>query len=161
MKLVNLHQEITKTFILISFPLTRKEEPLHESLLKTKLQPALPSERIKDAVEALDAEIDSQLRVQQLIGRVIPLTTNITTKNHMRRKYVTFTWQRGIKIGQGRFGKVYTAVNNNTGEMMAVKEIAFQYNDTTTIKRVAEELKILEGISHRNLVKYYGIEVHR
>lgn len=63
-------------------------------------------------------------------------------------------------LGQGRFGKVYTAVNNNTGEMMAVKEIALQHNDSITIKRVSDEMKILEGISHRNLVKYYGVEVY-
>lgn len=82
-------------------------------------------------------------------------------KSHIRRRYVTFTWQRGIKIGQGRFGKVYTAVNNSTGEMMAMKEIALQHNDNLTIRRIAEELKILEGINQKNLVKYYGLEVHR
>lgn len=74
---------------------------------------------------------------------------------------MTFSWQRGIKIGQGRFGKVYTAVNNNTGDMMAVKEISVQHNDNGAIKRVAEEMKILEGIVHRNLVRYYGVEVHK
>lgn len=145
----------------LGFDSYRKEEPLHESIVKIKLQPAPHSERVRDAVEALDSEIDEALRKQRLIGQVIPVSNNLTTKCHIKRKYVTFTWQRGIKIGQGRFGKVYTAVNNSTGEMMAVKEIAVQYNDTSTIKRVAEELKILEGISHRNLVKYYGIEVHR
>lgn len=139
----------------------RKEEPLHESTVKIKLQPALYSERVRDAVEALDAVIDEELRKQHLIGRVQAVPSNVTGRCHIKRKCVTFTWQRGIKIGQGRFGKVYTAVNNSTGEMMAMKEIALQHNDTSTIRRVAEELKILEGVSHRNLVKYYGIEVHR
>lgn len=140
----------------------RKEEPIHESLVKIKLQPALHSERVRDAVEQLDAQIDKHLINQRLIGHVVNVSNDNTTgKSHIRRKCVTFSWQRGIKIGQGRFGKVYTAVNNNTGEMMAVKEIAVQYNDLSTIKRVAEELKILEGITHRNLIKYYGIEIHR
>lgn len=98
---------------------------------------------------------------QHLIGKVVPVSNHGVGKSHVRRKCVTFSWQRGIKIGQGRFGKVYTAVNNNTGEMMAVKEMAVQYNDSDPIKKVAEELKILEGITHRNLVKYYGIEIHR
>lgn len=66
-----------------------------------------------------------------------------------------------MQIGQGRFGKVYTAVNNNTGELMAMKEIAIQPGETRALKNVAEELKILEGIKHKNLVRYYGIEVHR
>lgn len=56
---------------------------------------------------------------------------------------------------------MYTAVNNSTGELMAMKEIAIQPGETSAIRKVAEELKIFEGINHRNLVKYYGVEVHR
>lgn len=44
---------------------------------------------------------------------------------------------------------------------MAMKEIPIQPGETRAIKKVAEELKILEGINHRNLVRYYGIEIHR
>lgn len=66
-----------------------------------------------------------------------------------------------FQIGQGRFGKVYTAVNNSTGELMAMKEIAIQPGETKAIRNVAEELKIFEGISHKNLVKLYGVEIHR
>lgn len=42
-----------------------------------------------------------------------------------------------------------------------MKEIMIQPNETRAIKNVAEELKIFEGISHKYLVKYYGVEVHR
>jgi len=56
---------------------------------------------------------------------------------------------------------VYTAVNNETGELMAMKEIQLQPNDHRTIRRVAEELRIFEGIQHNNLVRYYGVEIHR
>lgn len=66
-----------------------------------------------------------------------------------------------LQIGQGRFGKVYTAVNNSTGELMAMKEIAIQPGETKAIKNVAEELKIFEGINHKHLVKLYGVEIHR
>lgn len=44
---------------------------------------------------------------------------------------------------------------------MAMKEITIQPNETRAIKNVAEELKIFEGISHKYLVKYFGVEVHR
>lgn len=56
---------------------------------------------------------------------------------------------------------MYTAVNNSTGELMAMKEIAIQPGETKAIRNVAEELKIFEGISHRHLVKLYGVEIHR
>ncbi|KAF5306496.1 hypothetical protein FQR65_LT07324 [Abscondita terminalis] len=137
---------------------TRKEEPLQDTYIKV---PTCRSDRVRESIEALDASLDEELRSQDLIGRVIKHTKEPVSKAQIRRRYVTFTWQRGIKIGQGRFGKVYTAVNNNTGEMMAVKEIALQRNDKHTIRQVAEELKILEGISHNNLVKYFGLEVHK
>lgn len=45
--------------------------------------------------------------------------------------------------------------------MMAVKEIALQPNLNTTVKSIAEEIKILEGITHDNLVRYYGVEIHK
>ncbi|XP_054725880.1 mitogen-activated protein kinase kinase kinase 4 isoform X1 [Anastrepha obliqua] len=115
--------------------------------------------RVRDAVNRLDLEIEENLRERNLIGHVKALNT--CDKVQIRARSVNFHWHRGIKIGQGRFGKVYTAVNNNTGELMAMKEIAIQPGETRALKNVAEELKILEGIKHKNLVRYYGIEVHR
>lgn len=56
---------------------------------------------------------------------------------------------------------MYTAVNNSSGELMAMKEIAIQPGETKAIRNVAEELKIFEGISHKHLVKLYGVEIHR
>ncbi|XP_031337464.1 mitogen-activated protein kinase kinase kinase 4 isoform X2 [Photinus pyralis] len=136
----------------------QKEEPLQDTYIKI---PTSQGDRVREAIDHLDLNLDEKLRAHDLIGRVIKHTKEPVSKVHLRRRYVTFTWQRGIKIGQGRFGKVYTAVNNNTGEMMAVKEIALQRNDKHTIRQVAEELKILEGISHKNLVKYFGLEIHK
>ncbi|CAD6994236.1 unnamed protein product [Ceratitis capitata] len=115
--------------------------------------------RVRDAVNRLDMEIEENLRERNLIGHIKALNT--CDKVQIRARSVNFHWHRGIKIGQGRFGKVYTAVNNNTGELMAMKEIAIQPGETRALKNVAEELKILEGIKHKNLVRYYGIEVHR
>ncbi|XP_065371701.1 mitogen-activated protein kinase kinase kinase 4 isoform X1 [Calliphora vicina] len=120
---------------------------------------ALRQIRIRDAVNRLDLDLDEHLRERNLIGHVKALNT--CDKVQMRARSVNFRWHRGIKIGQGRFGKVYTAVNNNSGELMAMKEIAILPGETRTLKNVAEELKILEGIKHENLVRYYGIEIHR
>ncbi|ENN72954.1 hypothetical protein YQE_10425, partial [Dendroctonus ponderosae] len=135
-----------------------RREDRSNSHVKIKLPPKTHCERIRDAIENLESKIDEKLHKEQLIGNI--LECNKDNNNQVRRRNVTFSWQRGIKIGQGRFGKVYTAVNNNTGEMMAVKEIPLQHNDSLTIKRVSSEMKILEGISHDNLVKYYGVEVY-
>ncbi|XP_025424762.1 mitogen-activated protein kinase kinase kinase 4 isoform X2 [Sipha flava] len=116
--------------------------------------------RVMDAVNKLDHELEEKLRSQELIGQ-IRHDYNIERIEYVRPRPVHFSWQRGIKIGQGRFGKVYTAVNNETGELMAMKEIQLQPFDHKAIRNVAVELRIFEGITHQNLVKYYGVEIHR
>lgn len=125
----------------------------------SKLSPELRQVRFRDAVNRLDLLLENKLREKNLIGCVKEL--NNCDKVVIRARSVNFSWHRGIKIGQGRFGKVYTAVNNSSGELMAMKELPIQAGETGTIKRVAEELKIFEGINHKHLVRYYGVEIHR
>lgn len=106
----------------------------------------------------LEKKRDEDLKRKKIIGKV--------TGNCQRVRYdlslrvVTFAWQRGVKIGEGRFGKVYTAVNMSSGEMMAMKEIPIKPNDHQFVKGIADELKNFEGLNHVGLIKYYGVEVH-
>ncbi|XP_057325359.1 mitogen-activated protein kinase kinase kinase 4 [Microplitis mediator] len=113
--------------------------------------------RVTGALRRLEEEIDERRRANELIGRVASKKSADSVRIKVRR--VTFTWQRGIKIGQGRFGKVYTVVNNQTGELLAMKEVPLQPGDHRAIRRVAEELQIFEGIKHDHLVRYYGVEI--
>ena len=62
-----------------------------------KLPPKTYTERIRDAIETLETKMDVKLRKEQLIGKC--LACNTEQKNHVRRRNVTFSWQRGIKIG--------------------------------------------------------------
>ena len=64
-----------------------------------------------------------------------------------------------VCLGMGQFGKVYTAVNNTNGELLAVKIQSTASKDRKFITKLVKELEILEGISHPNLVKYYGLEL--
>lgn len=45
--------------------------------------------------------------------------------------------------------------------LLVFNQIRFQPNDHKTIKETADELKIFEGIKHPNLVRYFGVELHR
>ncbi|KAK3496678.1 uncharacterized protein B0T23DRAFT_61945 [Neurospora hispaniola] len=75
----------------------------------------------------------------------------------------TMRWQQGHFVGGGTFGNVYAAVNLDTGQLMAVKEIRLQ--DPKLIPTIAgqirDEMRVLETVDHPNVVSYYGIEVHR
>uniref|UniRef100_A0AAR2J3B1 Mitogen-activated protein kinase kinase kinase 4 n=1 Tax=Pygocentrus nattereri TaxID=42514 RepID=A0AAR2J3B1_PYGNA len=120
-----------------------------------------PMEAVQWAIRSFEEKRYAALRQRNVIGQVCNTPKSCDTVMHVGLRKVTFKWQRGNKIGEGQYGKVYTCINVDTGELMAMKEIRFQPNDHKTIKETADELKIFEGIKHPNLVRYFGVELHR
>ncbi|KAJ9602125.1 Suppressor of Sensor Kinase (SLN1) [Cladophialophora chaetospira] len=76
---------------------------------------------------------------------------------------ITMRWQQGQFVGGGTFGSVYAALNLDTGNLMAVKEIRLQDPQLipTIVKQIGDEMGVLAVLDHPNVVSYYGIEVHR
>lgn len=76
---------------------------------------------------------------------------------------INIRWQQGRFIGAGTYGTVYLAVNLDSGDAMAVKEIRFQDSASapSLIKQIQDEMSVMSMIHHPNIVDYYGIEVHR
>ncbi|XP_064412039.1 mitogen-activated protein kinase kinase kinase 4 isoform X3 [Latimeria chalumnae] len=120
-----------------------------------------PLEGVRKSIRLFEEERYQQMRRKNIIGQVCDTPKSYDTVMHVGLRKVTFKWQRGNKIGEGQYGKVYTCINVDTGELMAMKEIRFQPNDHKTIKETADELKIFEGIKNPNLVRYFGVELHR
>ncbi|XP_068087837.1 mitogen-activated protein kinase kinase kinase 4 isoform X2 [Hyperolius riggenbachi] len=120
-----------------------------------------PIEAVQKSVKLFEEERYREMRQKNIIGQVCDTPKSYDNVMHVGLRKVTFKWQRGNKIGEGQYGKVYTCISVDTGELMAMKEIRFQPNDHKTIKETADELKIFEGIKHPNLVRYFGVELHR
>ncbi|XP_060772478.1 mitogen-activated protein kinase kinase kinase 4 isoform X3 [Neoarius graeffei] len=120
-----------------------------------------PMDMVQRAIRSFEEKRYAALRQRNVIGQVCSTPKSYDNIMHVGLRKVTFKWQRGNKIGEGQYGKVYTCINVDTGELMAMKEIRFQPNDHKTIKETADELKIFEGIKHPNLVRYFGVELHR
>ncbi|KAI8068564.1 hypothetical protein BC940DRAFT_237646 [Gongronella butleri] len=76
---------------------------------------------------------------------------------------ISFRWQQGRYIGSGTYGSVYLAINLDTSTVMAVKEIRFPDSSSLSAlhKAIKEEMKVMEMLHHRNIVQYFGMEVHR
>ena len=76
---------------------------------------------------------------------------------------VSIRWQKRKFIGGGTFGAVFSAVNLDNGDILAVKEIKIQ--DSKTMEKIfpsiKEEMSVLEMMNHPNIIQYYGVEVHR
>ncbi|CCF57450.1 hypothetical protein KAFR_0C04590 [Kazachstania africana CBS 2517] len=76
---------------------------------------------------------------------------------------VSIRWQKRKYIGGGTFGAVFSAVNLDNGEILAVKEIKIQDNKSMEkfFPLIKDEMNVLEMLNHPNVVQYYGVEVHR
>lgn len=72
-------------------------------------------------------------------------------------------WQRGNLIGSGSYGKVYMAMNSDSGEIFVVKQVPFNSanSDDAHTEEVAQlemEIALLGTLNHPNIVKYLGTE---
>ncbi|XP_054990331.1 mitogen-activated protein kinase kinase kinase 4 isoform X1 [Sorex araneus] len=142
---------------------TRRSWELRTLLSQTKESASRqgPMEAIQKSVRLFEEKRCREMRRRNIIGQVCDTPKSYDNVMHVGLRKVAFKWQRGNKIGEGQYGKVYTCISVDTGELMAMKEIRFQPNDHKTIKETADELKIFEGIKHPNLVRYFGVELHR
>lgn len=100
------------------------------------------------------------------VGRVLDVTDleyQFVTLLASSFSSLSIRWQKGLFIGSGTFGQVSSAVNLDTGGVMAVKEIRF--HDSQSIKNIVpsikDEMTVLEMLNHPNIVQYFGVEVHR
>ncbi|OAV92975.1 STE/STE11/SSK protein kinase, variant [Puccinia triticina 1-1 BBBD Race 1] len=123
-------------------------------------------ERWKGPLEALDAARHEKLASLGLAGQ--ELDHNASDNRGLlflasSSSNISIRWQQGRYVGGGTFGSVYLAVNLDTGDVMAVKEIRLQ--DITTapklVDQIRDEMNIMSLLRHPNIVEYFGIEVHR
>ncbi|XP_077586069.1 mitogen-activated protein kinase kinase kinase 4 isoform X3 [Stigmatopora nigra] len=142
---------------------TRRSWELHTFISQSKDSAARqsPLEAVRRSIRKFEDKRYCVMKQRNIIGQVCNTPKSYDNVMHVGLRKVTFKWQRGNKIGEGQYGKVYTCINVDTGELMAMKEIRFQPNDHKTIKETADELKLFEGIKHPNLVRYFGVELHR
>eukprot|EP00756_Hemistasia_phaeocysticola_P010393 Hpha_TRINITY_DN15014_c1_g2::TRINITY_DN15014_c1_g2_i1::g.124368::m.124368 len=71
------------------------------------------------------------------------------------------TWKKGALIGKGAFGTVHVGLNCATGEMMAVKNIQFNYrapNIREMLTKLQNEVTLMKNLEHPNIVRYFFTE---
>ena len=113
---------------------------------------------VEDVEDEEEVESDVELSTDTVIDLGYVYKRCVTSKLHEPVRRVNFRWERCINIVEGTFGKVYTAINMSSGELMAVKEITFQPNDQLFSVEMCDAIA---RMNHKNLVKYYGVEVHK
>ncbi|XP_040933629.1 mitogen-activated protein kinase kinase kinase NPK1 isoform X2 [Gossypium hirsutum] len=78
-----------------------------------------------------------------------------------KRDAPTIRWRKGELIGCGAFGRVYMGMNLDSGELLAVKQVLIAANASKEktqahIRELEEEVKLLQNLSHPNIVRYLG-----
>jgi serine/threonine protein kinase len=79
-------------------------------------------------------------------------------------------WRRGNLLGSGSYGKVYMAMNSDSGEIFVVKQVPFMGSDgglsgemadaglSEEVAQLEMEIALLGTLHHPNIVKYLGTE---
>ena len=69
----------------------------------------------------------------------------------------TGRWKLGHEIGKGSFGKVHIGLNEESGDLIAVKMLPLA--DADAAETLYKEIELMRQLSHRNIVSYLGAEV--
>ena len=70
-----------------------------------------------------------------------------------------FDWKKSDLLGHGAFGKVYLGLDNESGALLAVKEISFTRENAADVEELKLEISLLRTLDHNHIVRYLGAEV--
>mmetsp|Transcript_7745 Transcript_7745/g.20633 ORF Transcript_7745/g.20633 Transcript_7745/m.20633 type:complete len:601 (-) Transcript_7745:579-2381(-) len=71
------------------------------------------------------------------------------------------SWKMGDSVGSGSFGNVYLGLNNDTGELLAIKSVSLMDDSGNSqrqeaLEQLEHEVSLLSGLDHPNVVRYVG-----
>lgn len=69
-------------------------------------------------------------------------------------------WTKGDNLGEGSYGSVWLALNGDTGELFALKEVrvgSSEKHRDESIEQLEQEVEMLSRLVHPNIVRYIGI----
>uniref|UniRef100_A0A7S3UYE3 Protein kinase domain-containing protein n=1 Tax=Aplanochytrium stocchinoi TaxID=215587 RepID=A0A7S3UYE3_9STRA len=83
-----------------------------------------------------------------------------------RNDFKIISYTRGQLLGRGTFGEVYLGINQETGSILAVKQMRKNHmenleNDSSALKKVTGEISVMESLDHPNIVRYFGSQINR
>eukprot|EP00026_Physarum_polycephalum_P012813 Phypoly_transcript_13147.p1 GENE.Phypoly_transcript_13147~~Phypoly_transcript_13147.p1 ORF type:complete len:350 (+),score=62.81 Phypoly_transcript_13147:63-1052(+) len=74
-------------------------------------------------------------------------------KKLRRKPRIEEVYEFGPVVGQGAFSVVREGTHRETGEKVAIKQIAKQHITTADMKRLATEIEIMKKLKHNNIIQ--------
>lgn len=68
-------------------------------------------------------------------------------------------YEKLVQVGEGTYGKVYKARNNETGSFVALKRIRMEGEKDGFPVTAMREIKLLQSLQHVNVVRLYEMMV--
>jgi hypothetical protein len=84
---------------------------------------------------------------------------NEYNNSRYNQENTSIRWKKGEMLGQGAFGVVYLGLNIDTGELMAVKQMATEEVSKKELASLENEINLLRNLRHPNIVRYIGTEL--
>eukprot|EP01135_Chromosphaera_perkinsii_P001827 Nk52_evm6s211 gene=Nk52_evmTU6s211 len=138
-----------------------RRSPLHSPRASPRAVHRQRSSVPVEAVSRGDLSVDEERRLSlpfpwevETIEEIVDLWNSHRRGTNMRRVEEPVKWQRGHVLGRGAFGKVYMGLNEDTGEMIAIKQIPIANDDA--LDGLTQELDLLKRLNHPHIVRYLG-----
>ncbi|KAJ2786558.1 Protein kinase of the Mitotic Exit Network [Coemansia interrupta] len=130
----------------------------HQALAQIPDEPAVIPSKSSDN-ESANTHSDTD----QVTAAPPPRRRN-NTRNRPKERLTVYSendqrltnYQLGNCIGRGQFGSVYRALDLETGQMVAVKQIPLSDQNAEDLDDVMQEVELLKSLSSSRIVRYYG-----
>eukprot|EP00808_Paulinella_micropora_P013147 g60975.t1 len=119
-------------------PVEPPKQPEQEKLDLSDLKQNLPQEQEKKKEEEEDLELEPKVAAQGALK-----------------------WKKSGVIGKGAFGTVYEAMNLDTGELIAVKQVTLDDNSEAAaeaLQEIENEINVMSKLRHKNIVCLLGTD---
>ncbi|KAL5195329.1 putative serine/threonine-protein kinase [Glycine soja] len=108
-------------------------------------------------VDSVVRRVDQMERRQTIRGRGRPKKT---IREVIKKDLELNDLDRSM-VGQGTYSNVYKALDQETGEIVALKKVKFNTSEPESIKFMAREIMILQRLDHPNVLKLIGLATSR
>eukprot|EP00906_Rhabdomonas_costata_P027043 RCo038468 len=100
--------------------------------------------------------------IQHASSRPSPLAGGGVKPGRARRlRTGSIRLDRKHVLGAGSAGRVYLGLNEDNGELVAIKEVVFENVGELLrqqLRGIQREIRLMEQLQHPNIVKYYGVD---
>lgn len=111
---------------------------------------------------SIGGTMKSQTLLRPINGTRLDRFPNISENSYQNRNQEIYNirWKKGEMLGQGAFGVVYLGLNIDSGELMAVKQMATEDVSKRELSSLENEIQLLRNLRHPNIVRYIGTELN-